>query len=152
MHKLINKPEDIAVELIDGFIATNKKSVTRISQHVCARNEAPIDGKVGIVIGGGAGHEPLFLEFIGKGMADASVHGQIFAAPTPDTILDAIKAADSGQGVILLYNNYAGDVLNFDMAQDFARMEGIKVETVLINDEISAFPPEKNGRASWHYC
>ena len=143
MHKLINNPEDIAVELIDGFIVTNKKSVTRISKHVCARKDAPIDGKVGVVIGGGAGHEPLFLEFIGKGMADSSVHGQIFAAPTPDAILDAIKAADSGQGVILLYNNYAGDVLNFDMAQDFARMEGIKVETVLINDEISAFPPDQ---------
>ena len=143
MHKLINNPDDIAKELIDGFCVTNKKKVKRIGPHVCARNEAPIAGKVGIVIGGGAGHEPLFLEFIGKGMADASVHGQIFAAPTPDHILESIKAADSGNGVILLYNNYAGDVLNFDMAQDFARMEGIKVETVLINDEISAFPPEQ---------
>ena len=143
MHKLINNPDNIAVELIDGFCVTNKKKVKRIGPHVCARNEAPIAGKVGIVIGGGAGHEPLFLEFIGKGMADASVHGQIFAAPTPDHILESIKAADSGNGVILLYNNYAGDVLNFDMAQDFARMEGIKVETVLINDEISAFPPDQ---------
>lgn len=143
MHKLINNPDDIAVELIDGFVATNHKKVKRIGPHVCARKEAPIAGKVGIVIGGGAGHEPLFLEFIGRGMADASVHGQIFAAPTPDHILEAIKAADSGNGVILLYNNYAGDCLNFDMAQDFARMEDIKVETVLINDEISAFPPDK---------
>ena len=143
MHKLINNPDDIAVELIDGFVVTNQKSVKRISQHVCARKEAPIKGKVGIVIGGGAGHEPLFLEFIGKGMADTSVHGQIFAAPTPDHIIEAIKAADGGEGVILLYNNYAGDVLNFDMGQDFARMEGIKVETVLINDEICAFPPEQ---------
>ena len=143
MRKLINDPENLAVELIDGFCVTNKKKVKRIAPHVCARVEAPIPGKVGIVIGGGAGHEPLFLEFIGKGMADASVHGQVFTAPTPDKVLDAIKAADSGNGVILLYNNYAGDVMNFDMGQDFARLEGIKVETVLINDEISAFPPEK---------
>ncbi|MCM8543129.1 MAG: dihydroxyacetone kinase subunit DhaK [Lentisphaeraceae bacterium] len=143
MRKLINDPENLAVELIDGFCVTNKKKVKRIAPHVCARVEAPIPDKVGIVIGGGAGHEPLFLEFIGKGMADASVHGQVFTAPTPDKVLDAIKAADSGNGVILLYNNYAGDVMNFDMGQDFARLEGIKVETVLINDEISAFPPEK---------
>ena len=143
MRKLINNPENLAIELIDGFCLTNKNKVKRIAPHVCARKEAPIAGKVGIVIGGGAGHEPLFLEFIGKGMADASVHGQVFTAPTPDKVLDAIKAADSGNGVILLYNNYAGDVMNFDMGQDFARMEGIKVETVLINDEISAFPPEK---------
>jgi len=143
MHKLINNPEDIAVELIDGFVLSNKKKVKRVHQHVCARTDAPIEGKVGIVIGGGAGHEPLFLEFIGRGMADVSVHGQIFAAPTPDAILEGIKAADSGNGVILLYNNYAGDVLNFDMAQDFARSEGIQVETVLINDEISAFPVDE---------
>ena len=143
MRKLINKPEDLAVELIDGFCLTNKTKVKRIAPHVCARIDAPVKGKVGIVIGGGAGHEPLFLEFIGKGMADASVHGQVFTAPTPDKVLDAIKAADSGEGVILLYNNYAGDVMNFDMGQDFARLEGHKVETVLINDEISAFPVEQ---------
>jgi len=143
MRKLINDPNDLAFELIDGFVLTNKHKVKRIHKHVCARVEAPIKNKVGVLIGGGAGHEPLFLEFIGKGMADVSVHGQIFAAPTPDTILEAIKAADSGLGVVMIYNNYAGDVLNFDMAQDFARMEGIKVETVLVNDEISAFPPEK---------
>ena len=143
MRKLINDPENLALELIDGFCLTNKKKVKRIAPHVCARVDAPIKGKVGIVIGGGAGHEPLFLEFIGQGMADASVHGQVFTAPTPDKVLDAIKAADSGEGVILLYNNYAGDVMNFDMGQDFARLEGHKVETVLINDEISAFPPEQ---------
>lgn len=140
MHKLINDPNNIAVELIDGFVLTNKSKVKRLHPHVCARTESPIKHKVGILIGGGAGHEPLFLEYIGRGMADVSVHGQIFAAPTPDAILEGIKAANSGNGVILLYNNYAGDVLNFDMAQDFARAEGMRVETVLINDEISAFP------------
>jgi len=143
MRKFINNPDNISQELIDGFVLTNAKDVKRISPHVCARIDAPIKDKVGIVIGGGAGHEPLFLEFIGKGMADASVHGQIFAAPSPNQIIQAIRAADSGSGVILLYNNYAGDVLNFDMAQDMAQDEDIRVETVLINDEISAFPVEK---------
>ena len=98
---------------------------------------------MGIVIGGGAGHEPLFLEFIGDGMADAAAHGQIFAAPSPDHILKAINAADGGKGVLLLYNNYAGDVLNFNIAQDMAREQGINVRTVLINDEISSAPPER---------
>jgi len=142
MKKFINNPDNLAIELIDGFVLTNKKKVKRIAPHVCARSEAPIADKVGILIGGGAGHEPLFLEFIGKGMADASVHGQIFAAPTPDQIIAGIEAADSGKGVILLYNNYAGDVLNFDMAQDMAEDDDIRVETVLINDEITAFPPD----------
>jgi dihydroxyacetone kinase-like protein len=97
---------------------------------------------VGIVIGGGAGHEPLFLEYIGEGMADVEVHGQIFSSPSPDIIYEGIKAADSGKGVILLYNNYTGDVMNFDMAQEMARDEGILVDTVLINDEISSADKE----------
>jgi len=122
MKKLINNPQNIVDELIEGFILTNKSIIKRIgSLNVVARIDAPIKGKVGIVIGGGAGHEPLFLEYIGKGMADVEVHGQIFAAPSSDIILEGIKAADGGAGVILLYNNYTGDVLNFDMAQDMAR-------------------------------
>jgi dihydroxyacetone kinase-like protein len=95
------------------------------------------------VIGGGAGHEPLFLEYIGRGMADASAHGQIFAAPAPVIVYEAIKAVDSGKGVLLLYNNYAGDVLNFDMAQEMAVAEGIRVETVRVNDEIASAPKGK---------
>lgn len=127
MRKLINNSENIVNELIEGFILVNKKRVKRINGlNVVARIDAPFKDKVGIVIGGGAGHEPLFLEYIGKGMADVEVHGYIFASPTPDIILEGIKAANGGKGVILLYNNYAGDVLNFNMAQDMARAEGIK--------------------------
>jgi len=144
MKKLINSPENIVDEIIEGFILTNKNKIKRIKNlNVVARIDAPIKDKVGIVIGGGAGHEPLFLEYIGRGMADVEVHGQIFAAPPPDPILEAIKAADGGKGVLLLYNNYRGDVLNFGIAQDMAREEGIKVETVLINDEISSAPRER---------
>ncbi len=141
MRKLINDPANIVDELIDGFVLTNKDRVKRIGRNtVVARIDAPVKDKVGIVIGGGAGHEPLFLEYVGKGMADASAHGQIFAAPSASYGLEAIKAADGGKGVILLYNNYAGDVMNFDMAQDMARDEGIKVETVLIYDDVSSAP------------
>ena len=145
MKKLINDPQNIVSELFEGFILINKRKVKRVKDlNVVARIDAPIQGKVGIVIGGGAGHEPLFLEYIGKGMADVEVHGQIFAAPAPDIILEAIKAADGDAGVILLYNNYAGDTMNFDMAQDMARDEDIKVDTILINDEISSAPLERS--------
>lgn len=144
MRKLINNPNDIVSELIEGFLLVNKNKVKRIANlNVVARIEAPVTGQVGIVIGGGAGHEPLFLEYIGKNMADVEVHGNIFAAPSPKAILEGIRAANGGAGVILLYNNYAGDVFNFNTAQELARKEGILVDTVLINDEISSAPPER---------
>jgi phosphoenolpyruvate---glycerone phosphotransferase subunit DhaK len=144
MKKLINKPEDIVNELVEGFILTNKNMVKRINNlNVVARMEAPVKGQVGIVIGGGAGHEPLFLEYTGKNMADVEIHGNIFAAPSPKAILEGIKAANGGVGVILLYNNYSGDVFNFDIAQNLARKEGILVDTILINDEISSAPIER---------
>lgn len=143
MKKLINDPNNIVDELVEGFLLVNKDKVKRINNfNVVARSHAPVKGQVGIVIGGGAGHEPLFLEYIGKNMADVEVHGNIFAAPAPKAILEGIKAANGNVGVILLYNNYSGDVFNFDIAQDLARKEGILVDTVLINDEISSAPLE----------
>ena len=144
MKKLINDPNNIVNELVEGFLLVNKDKVKRInSLNVVARTEAPVKGQVGIVIGGGAGHEPLFLEYIGKNMADIEVHGNIFAAPSPKAILEGIKAANGNAGVILLYNNYSGDVFNFNIAQDLARKEGILVDTILINDEISSAPVER---------
>ena len=143
MQKLINNPNDIVNELVEGFLIINKDKVKKINNfNVVARIEAPVKSQVGVVIGGGAGHEPLFLEYIGRNMADVEVHGNIFAAPSPKAVLEGIKAANGGVGVILLYNNYSGDVFNFDVAQDLARKEGIIVDTVLINDEISSAPIE----------
>ena len=129
-------------ELIEGFVLANEQKVCKHPEvNAVIRRDAPVKGKVGIVIGGGAGHEPLFLEYVGRGMADAEAHGQIFAAPSPRIVSEAIKAVDSGNGVILLYNNYAGDVLNFDMAEEKARAGGVSIRTVLINDEIASAPP-----------
>jgi dihydroxyacetone kinase-like protein len=143
MKKLINNPGDIVNELVEGFLFVNKGKVKKIDNlNVVARIEAPVKGQVGIVIGGGAGHEPLFLEYIGRNMADVIVHGNIFAAPPPKAILEGIKSANGDAGVILLYNNYSGDVFNFDIAQDLARKEGILVDTVLINDDVSSAPLE----------
>jgi len=143
MKKLINDPANIVNELIDGFVYTNKNNIKKVGEFtVVARIDAPIIDKVGVVIGGGSGHEPLFIDYVGKGMADAAAHGQIFTSPSPNIILEAIKAADSGNGVLLLYCNYAGDVLNFNIAQENARKLGIKVETVLIYDDVSSAPNE----------
>jgi phosphoenolpyruvate---glycerone phosphotransferase subunit DhaK len=141
MKKLINDPRNVVQELIEGFILANEQTVRKHPRvNAVIRRDAPVRGKVGIVIGGGAGHEPLFLEYVGRGMADAEAHGQIFAAPAPTIVLEAIRAVNGGAGVMLLYNNYAGDVLNFDMAQEKALAEGISVRTVLINDEIASAP------------
>jgi len=142
MKKLINDPQDVVDELVEGFVLANEGLVRKDPElNAVFRSDAPVEGKVAVVIGGGAGHEPLFLEYVGPGMADAAAHGQVFAAPSPDVILAAIRAVSAGRGVMLLYNNYEGDRLNFDMAQEIARGEGIEVETVLINDEIASAPP-----------
>jgi phosphoenolpyruvate---glycerone phosphotransferase subunit DhaK len=155
MKKLINHPDRVVDELIEGYLLANPKLVRKHSRvNTVIRADAPIAGKVGIVIGGGAGHEPLFLEYVGPGMADASAHGQIFAAPAADLILEAILAVNAQRGVMLLYNNYSGDCLNFDIAQDMAREKGIDVETVLVNDEIASAPKgnevERRGTTSDH--
>ncbi len=147
MKKLINHPDDVVDELIEGYVLANSLVVRKHPQlNVIIRVDAPVANKVGVVVGGGAGHEPLFLEYVGPGMADASAHGQIFAAPSPQLVLEAIRSVNAGKGVMLLYNNYAGDCLNFDMAQDMARGDGIDVETVLINDEIASSPRGKESQ------
>jgi dihydroxyacetone kinase len=155
MKKLINDPRNVVQELIEGFVLANEQSVKKHpAVNAVIRRDAPVRGKVGVVIGGGAGHEPLFLEYVGRGMADAEAHGQIFAAPSPAIVVEAIKAVDGGKGVMLLYNNYAGDVLNFDLAQEKARAQGIPVRTVLVTDEIASAPKgreaERRGTTADH--
>jgi phosphoenolpyruvate---glycerone phosphotransferase subunit DhaK len=155
MKKLINDPRNVVQELVEGFVLANEHKIRKHPNvNAVIRRDAPVAGKVGIVIGGGAGHEPLFLEYVGPGMADAEAHGQIFAAPSPTVVLEAIRAVDAGAGVILLYNNYAGDVLNFDMAEEKARAEGRTVRTILINDEIASAPKgseaQRRGTTSDH--
>lgn len=139
MKKLINNPKEIVNELIDGYVASKNKIVKRIEGFtIIARKDIPVKNKVAIVTGGGSGHEPLFLEYVGNGMADAAAHGQIFASPSSAIVLEAIRRTDSGRGVLLVYCNYAGDVLNFDMAQEMAIDEGIEVDQVRINDDVSS--------------
>lgn len=106
------------------------------------RTELP-PGKVGLVVGGGSGHEPVFHGFVGENMADAAALGNIFAAPSPDIILEATRAVNQGKGVLHLYANYSGDILNFDMARELAEDEGIEIKTVRIWDDVSSAPFER---------
>lgn len=146
MKKLINDPFQVTVEALDGFVAAFPREVQRTGNRSVARRGAPFDGKVGVVFGGGSGHEPLFMGYLGKGMADGCPVGNIFASPSPDVILEATRAVSSGAGVLHLYGNYSGDVMNFDMAADTAAEEGIRVETVRITDDVASAPIDQLDR------
>ncbi len=146
LKKLINDPFDAVDEMLDGFVAAHADVVRLVAPRVVARR-APGGPKVGLVIGGGSGHEPAFAGYVGRGLADAAALGNVFAAPGPDVCLAAIQAASSGRGVLLAYGNYAGDVLNFDLAAELAAGEGIETRTVRVSDDVaSASPAERDRR------
>jgi phosphoenolpyruvate---glycerone phosphotransferase subunit DhaK len=138
VKKIINDPKRVVDESIAGF-ALAHADLVRVDLdpiHV-VRADAPIAGKVGIVSGGGSGHEPLHAGFVGFGMLDAAVPGAVFTSPTPDPILAATKAVDGGSGVLHIVKNYTGDVLNFETAADLASAEGITVRSVVTNDDVA---------------
>lgn len=134
MKKLINDPHDVVAETIAGFVAAHKDVVTSDGQFV-ERAEPKAQGKVGIISGGGSGHEPLHAGFVGYGMLDAAVPGPVFTSPTPDPIVAATKAADHGAGVLYIVKNYTGDVLNFDTAAELAEFDDIEVLQVIVDDD-----------------
>jgi len=143
MKKLINDPFRATVESIEGYARSYPDIVRLVNPHVVSRKDAPVMGKVGVVIGGGSGHEPLFLGWVGHGMADVAVLGEIFAAPSPPFIMDATRAANGGKGILYVYGNYAGDNMNFGMAAEAASEEGIENETVRVWDDIASAPPDR---------
>lgn len=137
MKKIINQPEEILNQMLDGLSYAYSDLVERVPEtDVIARKDRN-EGKVGLVSGGGSGHEPSHAGFVGKGMLSAAVCGEVFTSPTPDQVLEGIKAADTGAGVMLIIKNYSGDVMNFEMAKDMAEMEGIEVETIIVDDDIA---------------
>jgi dihydroxyacetone kinase len=144
LKKLINDPFDAVDEMVEGFVAAHGDVVRRVGERAVARYPAERP-KVGLVIGGGSGHEPAFLGYVGAGLADAVAIGNIFAAPSPDTCLDAIRAASTGMGVLLCYGNYAGDIMNFGIAAERAAAEGIEVRTVLVTDDVASAPRDETG-------
>jgi dihydroxyacetone kinase-like protein len=142
LKKIINDPKNVVQETIEGFMAANKKSLDKL-KNVNGIIRKDLKDKVGIVIGGGSGHEPLFLGMVGEGLADGVAIGNVFAAPTPNTVQEVAKAVDSGKGVLFVYGNYAGDVLNFDMAAELLEMEDIESKTVLVADDVASAPVER---------
>ena len=141
MKKLIKEKNNILTDMLEG-IALTSDNIEIISETVVVKKNKKNSG-VALVSGGGSGHEPAHAGYVDNGMLDAAVCGEVFTSPTPDKILDAIKAVDTGDGVLLIVKNYAGDVMNFEMAQEMAQMEDIKVERVIVNDDIAVSDVEK---------
>jgi phosphoenolpyruvate---glycerone phosphotransferase subunit DhaK len=138
MKKLINEPDAVVREALEGMEAAHGDRL-RISYEPAfiVRADAPVQGKVGIVSGGGSGHEPMHGGFVGSGMLDAACPGEVFTSPTPDQMLEATKAVDGGAGVLHIVKNYTGDVMNFEMAADLGQGEGIEVAAVVTNDDVA---------------
>ena len=138
MKKLINKPEDVVKEELAGMAAAHADLIrVDIENQVIIRKNAPLKGKVGVISGGGSGHEPMHGGFVGVGMLDAACPGAVFTSPVPDQMLLATKAVDGGAGVLHIVKNYTGDVLNFEMAAELAAADGIQVESVVTNDDVA---------------
>jgi dihydroxyacetone kinase-like protein len=148
MQRIINDPNLVVEEMLQGFTKAHAHLVAgtdnpRVLKYV----RAPIPGKVGVVTGGGSGHKPAFIGYLGKNMCDAVAVGEIFTSPSAQAFLDAFRAADGGKGVACLYGNYAGDNMNVKMARQLAESDGIEVRTVVANDDVASAPkPERERR------
>ncbi|MDK2865774.1 MAG: phosphoenolpyruvate---glycerone phosphotransferase subunit DhaK [Clostridiales bacterium] len=137
MKKIINDPKNVVDEMLKGIVAAHPNHVKRLEGfEVLVRAQGPTD-KVALVSGGGSGHEPSHGGFVGKGMLDGAVAGAVFTSPTPDQVYEAVKAVDGGKGVLLVIKNYTGDVMNFEIAAEMAEADGIKVEKVVVNDDVA---------------
>src|SRR5450759_345650 len=144
MKKLINDPNAVAEETIEGLVLAYPHILKKLDGiQAVARKDIPVPGKVAVLTGGGSGHEPLFAGYVGRGLADTSVAGNIFASPPPMPIITAGRQVHSGRGVLFLYGNYSGDVLNFDMAAEELVADGIEVVTVRISDDVASAPRER---------
>jgi dihydroxyacetone kinase-like protein len=143
MKKIINKPENVIEELMDGFVSANRRYFERILgiNGILYKNRRK--DKVSLVVGGGSGHEPAYSGLLGKGMGDAAACGNVFASPSAQIVYETAKAAHGGRGVLFVYGNYAGDNLNFDMAEEMLQDEGIETAHVRVADDCASAPPER---------
>ncbi len=138
MKKLINNPDDVVRESLEGMAAAHPDLIkVHLDPHFIYRADAPVPGKVAVISGGGSGHEPMHGGFVGVGMLDAACPGEVFTSPTPDQVLEAVKAVNGGAGVLNIVKNYSGDVMNFEMAAELAHSEGIQVLNILIDDDVA---------------
>jgi dihydroxyacetone kinase-like protein len=137
MKKLINDPGTVVDDALAGMAAAHPDRVRVIEPNVVVRKDAPRQGKVGVISGGGSGHEPMHGGFVGMGMLDAACPGAVFTSPVPDQMLAATKAVDGGKGVLHIVKNYTGDIMNFELAAELAQAEGIEVTSVVIADDVA---------------
>lgn len=146
MKKILNNPEKYVDEMLEGFVAAHPECYRMHgdSGKVVARAEKAKDGKVGIVTGGGSGHLPVFTGYVGEGLLDACAIGDVFSSPSAEQMADAIRVADQNAGVLRLYGNYGGDIMNFDMAGELVEFEDIACTTVLLTDDVASAPPEEH--------
>jgi dihydroxyacetone kinase-like protein len=142
MKKIINKPEDFVPEMLDGLLKAHPDQLSYAEDiQTIVRADAPVEGKVGLATGGGSGHLPVFLGYVGKGMLDGCAVGDVFQSPSADQMLAVTRRINGGKGVVYIYGNYGGDVMNFDMAAEMADMEDIPVRTVLVKDDVASASP-----------
>jgi len=145
MKKIINEPDAFVDEIIEGLLVAHPawiKSATA-DKRALVRKDAPKAGRVGIVTGGGSGHLPGFLGYVGEGLCSGVAVGNVFSSPSAEQILEATKAVNGGAGVLYVYGNYGGDVLNFDLAADLAEPDGIEIQTVVLTDDVASAPKER---------
>lgn len=144
MQRFVNDPDQVVEDTVKGFVKAHR-DIVRLAENprVIVAKGAPVAGKVGVVTGGGSGHEPAFIGYAGRNMLDAVAVGELFSSPTAKSFHDAIREADSGRGVIVLYGNYAGDNMNVKMATKLAAKDGIEIATVVANDDVCSAAPEE---------
>lgn len=147
MKKLVDRTDHVVDDMVAGFLASHVATLEPVpgSSRAVRRRLLPADA-VGVLIGGGSGHEPAFMGLVGEGLADAAAIGNVFASPGVDPILAAIHGIDRGRGVVQIFGNYAGDVMNFGLAAEMAADDGVRVETVLVTDDVASAPPAEGQR------
>ncbi|MEA4854418.1 MAG: dihydroxyacetone kinase subunit DhaK [Christensenella sp.] len=145
MQRIINDPDNVVEEMLQGFLKNHSEIVTGTDNpRVVKYKQAPLSGKVGIVTGGGSGHKPAFVGYVGKNMVDVAAVGEIFSSPTAKSFYDAFKEADGGAGIACLYGNYAGDNMNVKMAVKMAKKDGLTIKTVVANDDVASAPKNES--------
>lgn len=148
MKKILNEPKNFVPEMLDGLLKAHPDQLAHAGDdlHCIVRADAPVQGKVALATGGGSGHLPVFLGYVGKGLLDGCAVGDVFASPSADQMFEVTKRIHGGKGVLYIYGNYGGDVMNFDMATEMALMEDIEVRTVLVKDDVASAPPAEADR------
>ena len=148
MKKILNQPSAYVDETLEGLVLAHPESLRRLGEdgRVIARASGPVKGKVGVVTGGGSGHLPVFLGYVGEGLLDACAVGNVFAGPRVGDCQEAVRAADGGAGVLQLYGNYGGDKMNFDMSQEFMELEGLEVSSVRVADDVASAPADQRAK------